>query len=312
MAKEVTLKQLRYFVAAADTGQFSMAATVSHVSQSAVTNAVLQLEDAVGVRLFERLPHGVILTPEGSYFYQHARHVLDTVQDALREPRFRRYGIRGKVHIATSYTFLGYFLPELLARFRTSYPDVEVVLHEMDRIGVEQAVQADAIEMGIVLLSNMPDTSRFVCHTLVRSRRQLWMSDSHPLLEQASLSLAEVAAYPYLQLTIDESEASTRRYWQANGCIPDIVFRTSSMEALRGLVAHGFGVTMLSDMVYRPWSLEGKRIEARPVLGAIPHMEVGLICRPGQVFSAAADAFQQFLIQACANGGERVMLSGGL
>jgi DNA-binding transcriptional LysR family regulator len=82
---------------------------------------------------------------------------------------------------------------------------------------------------------------------------------------------------PYILLTVDEGEESNRRYWTDNGLSPNIAFRTNGMEALRGLVAHGFGVTILSDMVYRPWSLEGKKIEARPILDAIPHLEVGLI-----------------------------------
>ena len=60
----VTLRQLRYFVAAARSGQFSMAATSENVSQSAITNAVLALEKELGVRLFERLAQGVSLTAE--------------------------------------------------------------------------------------------------------------------------------------------------------------------------------------------------------------------------------------------------------
>jgi DNA-binding transcriptional LysR family regulator len=71
------------------------------------------------------------------------------------------------------------------------------------------------------------------------------------------------------------------------------------MEALRGLVAHGFGVTVLSDMVFRPWSLEGKRIEARPILDAIPQMDAGMIWSRAAPLSAPAAALQQFLIHAC-------------
>jgi DNA-binding transcriptional LysR family regulator len=83
------LRQLRYFVAAAETGQFSMAATRTHVSQSAITNAVLLLEQTLGTRLFERRPHGVALTAEGHRFHQHASHILSALQDAVREPCFQ-------------------------------------------------------------------------------------------------------------------------------------------------------------------------------------------------------------------------------
>ncbi|MOA63182.1 LysR substrate binding domain protein [compost metagenome] len=74
--------------------------------------------------------------------------------------------------------------------------------------------------------------------------------------------------------------------------------RTSSIEALRGLVAHGFGVTILSDMLYRAWSLEGRKIEARPLADAIPTMELGLIWREGAALDEPTRALQQFLISA--------------
>jgi DNA-binding transcriptional LysR family regulator len=299
MSPEVTLRQLRYFVAAAETGQFSMAAAQSHVSQSAITNAVLQLEAALNVRLFDRLPHGVTLTGEGHNFLQHARHILDSLQDALREPRFQMHSLRGSVSIGASYTVLGYFLPPLLARFRMQYPDVNIDLQDMDRAGIDAAVLAGKVELGVVILSNVPARGRFAHHVLVRSRRRLWTSESHPLLQIESPSLKDVARYPYIQITQDEAEQSTRRYWKSKRLQPNVALRTGSVEALRGLIAHGFGVTILSDMVYRPWSLEGKKIEARPVLDLVPDMEVGLIWKPKGTLDTPANAFRQFLIHAC-------------
>jgi len=299
LAKEVTLRQFRYFVAAAETGQFSMAGTAEHVSQSAITNAVLALEQRLAVRLFERQPHGVALTAEGHLFYQHARQILDSVEDALREPRFQVHGLRGSVRLAASYTVLGYFLPGLLARFRTNYPDIEFDLHDMDRPGIEQAVLAGEIELGIALLSNLSEPKRFARHTLMRSRRQLWTSANHPLLAIEQPSLRDIAAYPYILITVDEAEESTLRYWRSQKLAPNVAFRTSSMEALRGLVAHGFGVTVLSDVVYRPWSLEGRQIEARPIANAVPDMEVGMLWQPGRKLEKPADALREFLIHAC-------------
>jgi DNA-binding transcriptional LysR family regulator len=108
-----------------------------------------------------------------------------------------------------------------------------------------------------------------------------------------------VAAHPYILITVDEAEQSTLRYWRKTGMEPNIAFRTSSMEALRGLVAHGFGVTILSDMVFRPWSLEGRRIEARPILDTVPQRDAGMIWLKGASLSAPATALQQFLIHAC-------------
>lgn len=299
MAFDLTLRQLRYFVAAAQTGQFSMAAANEHVSQSAITNAVLALEHGLGTRLFERSPQGVALTPDGQDFYNHARRVLDAARDAVHMPPFRAHDLRGTVRIAASYTLLGYFLPELLARFRATYPFIEFDLRDMERSDIEKAVLDGETDIGVVLLSNMERSNRFGKQVLIRSRRQLWVAPSHPLAQLDAPSLKDVAAHPYILITVDEGEQSMLRYWRNMGMEPNIAFRTSSMEALRGLVAHGFGVTILSDMVFRPWSLEGKRIEARPILDTVPQMDAGMIWLKGASLSAPATALQQFLIHAC-------------
>ncbi|ACC74620.1 LysR family transcriptional regulator [Paraburkholderia phymatum] len=299
MAFDLTLRQLRYFAAAAQTGNFSMAAANEHVSQSAITNAVLALESGLGTRLFERLPQGVALTPEGQDFYNHARRVLDAARDAVHKPPFRSHDMRGTVRIAASYTVLGYFLPELLARFRATYPFIEFDLRDMERVDIERAVHDGDVDIGVVLLSNIEKLSRFGSQVLIRSRRQLWVAPSHPLALVDAPSLKDIAAHPYILITVDEGEQSTLRYWKKKGIAPNIAFRTSSMEALRGLVAHGFGVTVLSDMVFRPWSLEGNRIEARPVLDAVPQMDAGMIWQKGAQLNSPATALQQFLIHAC-------------
>jgi DNA-binding transcriptional LysR family regulator len=225
--------------------------------------------------------------------------VLDAARDAVHMPPFRSHDLRGTVRIAASYTLLGYFLPELLARFRATYPFIEFDLRDMERSDIEKAVLDGETDIGVVLLSNMERSNRFGKQVLIRSRRQLWVAPSHPLAQLDAPSLKDVAAHPYILITVDEGEQSTLRYWRNTGMEPDIAFRTSSMEALRGLVAHGFGVTILSDMVFRPWSLEGKRIEARPILDTVPQMDAGMIWLKGASLSAPATALQQFLIHAC-------------
>lgn len=297
MAKDITLRQLRYFIAAARVGQFSMAATNEHVSQSAITNAVIALEQALGTKLFDRGAHGVTMTADGHDFYHHARHVLDSVRDAMHKPRAGARATSGTVRIAASYAVLGYFLPELLARFRASFPAIELDLRDMDRAVIEKAVLDGTIDLGVTLVSNTPCLDAFEHRVLIRSRRQLWTAPSHPLARAASVSLADIATHPYILLTVDEGEASTTRYWQTKGLQPNIAFRTGSMEAVRGLVANGFGVTVLSDMLFRAWSLDGTRIDARPVVDSIPPMEVGLIWRPGAALAPAAQQLRHFLIQ---------------
>ncbi len=300
MKNEVTLRQFRYFIAAATTGQFSTAAIAENVSQSAITNAVQSLERRLQLRLFDRLPHGVALTPEGQVFFHHARHVMDAVSDALNHATLKPQVMQGTIRLAATYTVLGYFLPDLLSRYKRSYPNVEIDLIDMDRPTLEVAVKEGTVDMGIGLVSNLKNRDDYRLHTLVRSRRRVWVGAGHPLADQPSVTLAEIARHPYIVLQIDDAEEAAMRHWPDGGKQLKIAMRTASIEALRGLVAYGFGVSILADLVYRPWSLEGKKIIALPIIDPIEPMDVGLLWSPAKEPLGITDTFRQFLIQACA------------
>ncbi len=127
-----------------------------------------------------------------------------------------------------------------------------------------------------MLTSNLANHGELDAETLFRSRRRLWLPSDHALLASPQISLHDVAKQPYVMLTVDEASRTAGRYWDHYGLSPQVVFSTSSVEAVRSMVAAGMGVTILSDMVYRPWSLEGQRIEQRVMVEPVPSMDVGL------------------------------------
>ena len=92
-------------------------------------------------------------------------------------------------------------------------------------------------------------------------------------------------------LTVDEIEESTNRLMASLRTRPNVAFRTRSVEAVRSLVATGAGVALLPNLVYRPWSLEGDRIEIRDVSGDLPSVQVGLAWRRGAPLSEAGHDF---------------------
>lgn len=291
----LTLKQLRYFVAAAETGQISLAAIEMNISQSAVTAAVQGLEAQLGVRLLSRGTQGVTLTPEGARFLSRAREILGAVEEAVRSPLGDARRATGTVRLAMSYTVAGYFLSRHLAAFRRSYPGIALELHEMARARCEEALEAGAIDIAVLLTSNIENAAALEFETLFRSRRRLWLPIDHPLLALPAVPLAEVVRQPYIMLTVDEAAHTQARFWRAFGREPQVIFATSSVEAVRSMVAAGMGVTVLSDMVYRPWSLEGQRIEQRPVTEGAPSMDVGLVWARGRPLPPPVEVFRSFL-----------------
>lgn len=298
MKDEVSLRQFRYFIAAATTGQFSAAAVAEHVSQSAITSAVRSLERQLRTPLFQRLPHGVALTAQGQVFFHHARHVMDAVNDAMHHATLQPQTMQGTIRVAATYTVLGYFLPDLLSRFKRNCPNIEIDLVDMERPRLEQALAEQSIDLGIGLLSNIEHPEQYGYRLLVRSRRRVWTSATHDLASRPEVRLSDVFEHPYVLLTVDDAETAARRHWGKQGLDLKVAMRTSSLEALRGLIAYGFGVSVLSDLVYRPWSLEGKKIVAIPVADDIAPMDVGLLW-PKQREPEAAELFRQFLLHAC-------------
>jgi DNA-binding transcriptional LysR family regulator len=286
----LSLRQIRYFVAAADAGQISKAAMELNVSQSAVTAAVKSLEGQLDARLFDRHAVGVRLTYEGHQFLQRARNVLAAVNEAARITATRRDAIEGSLKVAMTYTVAGYFLPPHLARFQRNFPKIALALFERPRTEIEAGLLSGEFDLAMMLTSNLANRAAIDAQTLLRSRRRLWLASDHPLLEKAAVTLADVAAEPYVMLTVDEAEKTAGNYWQATPWRPRVIFRTSSVEAVRSMVSNGTGVTLLSDMVYRPWSLEGERIEAVTLTDPVPSMDVGIAWARQRPLSAAATA----------------------
>ena len=302
----LSIKQVRYFIATANAGQVSQAAIELNVSQSAVTAAIKKLEEDLGVSLFMRQPTGVALTAEGARFLQHARSIMAAVNAATNAPLTADTALTGSVRIGVSYTVLGYFLPRLYARFTRGYPRLRVEIYELPRNAIEGGLADHSLDLGVMLVSNLQDRKRLAHETLLRSRRRLWLPVEHPLLAAETIGLDDVARQPYVMLTVDEASQTAGKYWKPTGLRPDILFKTSSVEAVRSMVADGMGVTVLSDMVYRPWSLEGQRIEQRNLAAEIPTMDVGIAWNRSRPQAPATRTFHEFLSLSFSGAGSSV------
>jgi DNA-binding transcriptional LysR family regulator len=291
----ITLKQLDYFIATAESGQVSHAAVELNISQSAVTAAIKSLEAELGVALFDRTHAGVRPTMEGARFLEHARAITGAVAAAVRSPLRESSGHALKLRLGMTYTVVGYFMSRYYARFRKAYPQIEVDVVELPRTALESQLINGDIDMAVMLVSNLQNTDQIDQEVLMRSSRRLWLSADHQLASRQEISVADVAKEDYVMLTVDEAEKTASRYWQESGFSPRVVLATSSVEAVRSLVATGVGVTILSDMVYRPWSLEGQRIEARRVIEPIPTMDVGLAWPRARSTNPGAAAFRTYM-----------------
>ncbi len=278
-----SFRQLRYFVAVAEARQISAAARELYVSQSAVTTAVQDLERQIGHVLFERSSRGVALTATGVSFLPRARQILQMVDEAVNLT-VTDTSVSGHARVGVTYTVMAYFLPHHLQQLSALYPNLQVDWQEVDRESVEARINAGELDFGLLLTSNVVSTA-LQHQTFVHSRRRLWVAPTHPLAGREEVFLADVSQHRYALLTVDEADRTTLAYW--GDLRPDVFITTSSIEAIRSIVANGNAVTILSDVVYRPWSLEGKRIETVELRDPVPDMSIGLAWRRGTTFTPA-------------------------
>lgn len=293
---QISLKQIHYFLAAAETGQFSAAAAKAYVTQTTITAAIRELESILGLKLFLRHhAAGVSLTVDGQKFLHHAYNIVAAVNSAIHDPELMCQDVSGRVRLGATPTMLGSYMVPVIARFLRAYPQIEVDVIEMDRPVLETALLRAEVDMGVLWLVNLDQPEAFNTVPLTRSRRQLWLPASHPLLKKRNISLSDISELPYVLYNADETPRNTLLFWQQAGLEPNIRYRVSSVEAVRSLVAQGMAVTILSDVIYRPFSSEGLRIETRSLMNGLPSIEIGLAWGVQQPLSSAANALKAFM-----------------
>ena len=287
----MTLRQIRHFIAVAETGSISAAAQAVFISQSTLTLAIQQLEEEIGVSLFNRHAKGMSLTHQGHQFLRQAHLILATVDNAKRSLQQSTDQVAGHLTIGVTSLVAGYYLADLITRFQRAYPNVQTRVVEDERPYIEHLLVSGEIDVGVLILSNLEDRHALQTEVLTHSPRRLWLPAQHPLLERDSIGLADVAGEPLIQLNADEMGLHTQRIWSRAGLVPQVTLRTASVEAVRSLVAAGLGLSIQPDMTYRPWSLEGDIIEARPLVDLGEPLDVGLAWRRGTARPALVDPF---------------------
>jgi DNA-binding transcriptional LysR family regulator len=286
-----TIRQLQYFIAVAELGTVSGAAQALSISQSAITEAVKELEADLGVVLFDRHPRGLSITHKGHQFLRHANKILADVTDARRAFSHETNGPPQRLQLGVTSLVAGYVLSDLLARYRRAFPEVEVSAVEDNGDYLEHLLIGGELDVAVMVTSNLRDRLALQAEIIELSAYRLWLPMGHRLAGEEIIALEDLQPEPLIMLTIDEIEENTGKILTVLGKRPHVAFRTRSVEAVRSLVATGAGVALLPDLVYRPWSLEGDRIESRDISGSLPVVQVGMVWRRGSSLAQAARDF---------------------
>jgi DNA-binding transcriptional LysR family regulator len=289
--RNVTLRQFRYFVAVAEMASVAAASRELNIAQSAITKSILELEQEIGVQLFERTPRGMTLTPDGHRFLASARKVLSAVADATHQRRAQPASMAGPLAVGVTSLVAGYYLSEVLSRFARSCPEVRLQVVEDAPPFLEHLLINGELDVAIMVSNALGEPQALLAETLTRSPNRVWMAANHPLAECDDVTLQQIAAHDLIVLEADRIDDLMRNVWTRHHLTTRAVLRTSSLEAVRSLVGVGAGIAILPDFLYRPWTLDAEHVEARPLRDDVPTVDVGLVWRRGLALKPAATEF---------------------
>jgi DNA-binding transcriptional LysR family regulator len=290
----VDLDDLRAFVAVAELRSFNAAAQLIHLSQPALTRRVQKLEENLGVSLLERTTRRVELTTVGRDFLPKARRLLDDLDASLLSVREIAEHRSGLVNIACIPTAAYYFLPDVIATYSKTYPNIRIRVVDEGANAVLQSVLNGEVELGITLLGTQESEITF--DPLVEEPFVLACRGDHELAARKEVSWQELKPYRFItvgrlsgnRLILDLQLAQTD--WR-----PRWFYEVQHLSTSLGLVEAGLGIAALPRM-----SLPAGPhpvLASRPLINPVVTRTVGIVRRRGASLSPAGQRFYDMLMQ---------------
>lgn len=292
--RRYTLRQLDTFLEVARDLSISQAAEKMHVTQPAVSMQMRQLEDAVGVPLYEQMGRKIRLTEAGEDFQQYAIAAiaqLKQMEDAMAQRRGLK---KGRVELAIVST-AKYFVPMLLVKFRKRFPDIDVALHIHNRENIVKLLNRNEIDL--IVMGRAPDNLDCAATAFATNPMGVISAPEHPLSRRRSAPLAILNDQEFV---VRESGSGTRqameRLFAEHQIQAKIVMEMPSNETIKQAVMAGMGLSFLSLRTIRHELASGHLvrldIEGLPL---IKHWYVTHL--NSKRLSPATEALKDFLIE---------------
>jgi DNA-binding transcriptional LysR family regulator len=251
----MTLNQLRYFAAIADSGlNITLAAERVHATQPGLSRQIKQLEDELGFLLFARKGRSLTsITQAGESVLVHARRLLiesDNIRALAADQRGER---KGRLTLVTTHTQARHVLPEAIAATRRAFPGVSIQLHPSDESEILAQLARSSEDLAIISTSGaVPGTG--IAVPLFRWRRVVLVPATHALAKHGEApSLRDLAALPLVSYESSRKpESSLQRAFATAGLTPQLAMTAHDADLIKTYVRTGIGVGILAEMAVSP------------------------------------------------------------
>ncbi|GAA6138292.1 LysR family transcriptional regulator [Arenicella sp. 4NH20-0111] len=283
----IPLNQVLAFTTVAKTGSFAEAAVQLHLSQPALSISIKNLEAALGGKLFSRSTRSVALTPEGKAFFPVAKRLLSDWDKSLQDVRNHFDLSKGKLDIAAMPTYATNLLPDVLAKFHTQYPSINITVHDVIAESVVDMVRESRCELGITFKPDSAPDLNF--KALFKDRFFAILPKEHPLLVKPRLTWKELTTYPHISL---QYPAGTRtlidRALNDKGLTLRPAFESHQLVSIGRMVSKGLGLSVVPNTSRAQMNEMG--LESREINSPVITHELGVVTRRQDTLSVAAQA----------------------
>jgi LysR family cyn operon transcriptional activator len=284
------IRQLRYFLDIADTEHLTQSAQNLFVTPSTLSHGLRQLEDELGVKLFDRLGRGLKLSQAGAAFRDHAGRALQEIQVGRMELTEMLNLQSGTLTVGVIPTFLNTLVPSTVAAFCAAYPKVHVIVRDLRAGPIEDLLMAGQLDVGIAF--HPTGHEEIETEPLFEERMLLAVGLKHPLARRKTLAMKALANVPLALLT---RSFATRRLiddaLREAGVVPTIRVEMESVESLLGACRSG----VLASIVPERAAQLAPGLHSVALVSPQLVRRAGVLWRKGASRSAAAREFVALL-----------------
>src|SRR5580698_3752144 len=287
------------FISIADHAGFQRAANELHISQTAITRRLQNLETHLGVKLIERTTRSVALTATGRNFLPQARRLMTELSNALVEIVESGKARRGDVCIACVPTAGIQFLPRIIQEYSASFPDNRITILDQSSASVADAVVRREAELGInVAQTHHPELTST---RLLSDQFTLICRDDHRLAGKKSISWNQLAPYPLIfagEANVNRSvleQALAERDFKLQ-----LFYEVQRSSTALGLVAEGVAIAVVPRLAVQKGAYP--RLRAIALVDPIVSRSLVLIARKAAPLSPAAQALYDLIKRRAATG----------
>ncbi|MCY9693663.1 LysR family transcriptional regulator [Paenibacillus alginolyticus] len=245
------IEQLLYIIEINQTGSISLAAEKLHVSQPNISQAIVSLEEELGVKLFKRSRFGAVPTEDGKLIISKAEEIIQKVEELRETAECQSNQLSGFLSIASVPSLCLSVLPSTLAIFKAKHAGVELEMLELDYPQIKQEVQSGKVDIGLIAVSRNYEepNKQLITETLMDSRVMACVGKNSPLSHRKSISLEELVHQPIL-LNSEYLIGKLKKYGE-----PNILFKLGNSEAAKRVIAEGIAVGFYTEtgLKYDPY-----------------------------------------------------------